>query len=1376
MAGAQRERAVVAGAVVRVWARGDQVVGGGFLVGPDLVATCAHVVADAVGIDPYAADVPAVSVRLDFPLARADSAPIVATVERWSPIRDDGGGDVALLRLASPPPVDARMPPVRRVEELWDHGFWVQGFPDGLADGVWSTGLIRGEQGTRWFQLQSTPGEQRIEGGFSGAPVWDAERGAVVGMTVAADRGDTTTAYLIPIEQVLGLDPELLPCPYRGLRPFDEEHAATFYGRDAEIDRLVQALRRRPVVAVAGPSGAGKSSLVRAGLLPRLREAGAGILDFRAVAGTNAAAAFEAAFSATTRPDTAGSADTGAGLVLVVDQFEELAAADPSGARELLARIVALTTPNGGGQAPRAVLTMRWSALDDLLSPELAEVLEEGAVLVAPLDRARLREAIVRPAERAPGLAFEDGLVDRILDDAGAEPGQLPLVESLLTDLWEHREGGYLTLRGYQAAGGVAGAVAQHAEKVVGDIDTAHQDTLRRLFTTLARPDRDGRFVRRPVALDHLPAVQRRLVPTLADGRLLVVSRSSAGLDIVEIAHQALVEHWPRLRTWLVRDREFLAWREQVASQRERWEYENRPDSALLRGATLAAAADWLPIRRDDLPLTDLDYLQRSANRQHREVRRWRMVTAVLAVLVLAAATLSVIAVTSRNDLAAKLAAANAETLGRESQSRAPTDAALAAQLALAAWRSDPTSPQARTALGKSYLAMQSADSELSVLSDSPLGAVLTGGDTAVIDSRPHMTLISGLAGPTPRRETLADTSPDHPVALSPDGHWLADPLADGTLRIRDLVARTEPRVLVGSGATPVAQLKFSPSGDRLVWLTPTSQTTAELRIRDVRSGAEVPHALPPMPADQVVSAWLTSDPDSVLVRYGTIDQGNSRLVRRSLTGGPDIPMPPNSGVVRDGAAVATCEPGDPNVLSSVATFVVTPVVGATPPLRIPGLENPTCGHFIISSDGGTLIQRHTSSFNSDCDALQLTDLTDGRTRQVFAPPNTAQTEILGVFTVNPALSVISTGAQPTVLLAQGTSLLRLRARQLATLGRESTLLPSVDGRFVMATSGDTLELGNAVTGELLGSVPGASAQTTRWNLASFLTQLSQGADGGWQVSTYDLPGLHRGRLFILPARSASLLPAAVSVDPAQLDHGGPLLALSDGLLSALDADTAKPVGTPVALPGGPGDPDWFRQHAWITSRPGHPGQALVAAAHGDLQLWDAEHGRLLATLPASAALPTDWAGRTNAHAAFDETGTRLAVITNAKTITVWNVDTATPLRPPIPASLVNQLVGFDLDGYLDVTEQADNARLAFVDLNRGAEAGSVIPSGQVASTIAGDPIVQVQGFKAKPPFLLPITAKAWRDKLCAVSNRPFTASELAVLPAGTSTDPPCDT
>jgi len=102
--------------------------------------------------------------------------------------------------------------------------------------------------------------------------------------------------------------------------------------------------------------------------------------------------------------------------------------------------------------------------------------------------------------------------------------------------------------------------------------------------------------VRRPVPVEQLPAEQRGLVAPLSAGRLLIVSES-AGADIVELAHQALIEHWPRLRGWLVRDREFLLWREQLTVHRERWEAEDRSDAALLRGAPLVAAAGWLAER-----------------------------------------------------------------------------------------------------------------------------------------------------------------------------------------------------------------------------------------------------------------------------------------------------------------------------------------------------------------------------------------------------------------------------------------------------------------------------------------------------------------------------------------------------------------------------------------------------------------------------------------------------------------------------------------------------------------------------------------------------------------------------------------------------------
>jgi hypothetical protein len=107
----------VAGAVVRLW-NGNEVVGGGFLVGAELVATCAHVVADAIGADPYSSTAPREPVPLDFPLLPA-AAPLEAVVERWSPIAEDGTGDVAVLRLIHPPPRQARMPPLRRIDRLW---------------------------------------------------------------------------------------------------------------------------------------------------------------------------------------------------------------------------------------------------------------------------------------------------------------------------------------------------------------------------------------------------------------------------------------------------------------------------------------------------------------------------------------------------------------------------------------------------------------------------------------------------------------------------------------------------------------------------------------------------------------------------------------------------------------------------------------------------------------------------------------------------------------------------------------------------------------------------------------------------------------------------------------------------------------------------------------------------------------------------------------------------------------------------------------------------------------------------------------------------------------------------------------------------------
>ncbi|MFC3999525.1 trypsin-like peptidase domain-containing protein [Nocardiopsis sediminis] len=676
--------------IIRIWdSRGD-VAGAGFLIGPRQAATCAHVVAAAIGGDPEAAPAPDGPLTVDFPITGdrdGASAPITAHVRAWRPILPDGTGDVAVLELAEPAPPAAQPPPMRRAGHVWDHGFHVLGFPAGMQDGVWASGTLRDSQGTRWVQLQGAANGRPITAGFSGAPVWDSEIGAVVGMVVAADDDrSVSTAYQIPIEQVLGSDPELMPNPYRGLEAFGEEHSAYFHGRDDDVGRLVDAVAHHPVVAVTGHSGVGKSSLVRAGLLARLRADGARIAEVRPSPAVPARAALAAALArllaaapatGPTAGPTAGdlaarlatdggaigsvaaevaalaaSGAEGAGGVLFLDQFEELAGESPAEARELLRLVATLIEEAGRAAGPgrrplRVVLTLRLESIGELLAPDGPVAAEATVVALSPMNRARLREAIVGPAGHAPGLYFAPGLVERILDDAGTAPGQLPLVESLLTLLWERREGGSVTAEAYQRIGGVSGAVTRSAEEAIAAYSaTGDRARLRRLFTLLARPDDDpsgaddhpeARFARRRIRLDGLPTPLRRLAQDLAASRLLVIGRGVDGAPTAELAHQALIDHWPRLRGWLTEDLGFLRWRDRLDQQLARWERAGRAPDLLLRGASLTEARRRLSARPGDHTAAHRSYI--GASRGRRARRRTALVAAAGAVVVATAGT-----------------------------------------------------------------------------------------------------------------------------------------------------------------------------------------------------------------------------------------------------------------------------------------------------------------------------------------------------------------------------------------------------------------------------------------------------------------------------------------------------------------------------------------------------------------------------------------------------------------------------------------------------------------------------------------------------------------------------------------------------------------
>ena len=517
--------------------------------------------------------------------ARRCAEPVSARVARWLPIGPDGTGDIACCSSGAPLPArgaDAAAAPGEGCGTTVPRAR----LPRGPRDGVWSTGRLRAGQGTGWVQLQATPADQPVVGGFSGSPVWDETSGAVVGMTVAdGPSGTTTTAYLVPIDQVLGARPELLPCPYQGLAPFTRSTPRLLRPR-----RGHRAARRRrppgaPLVALAGPSGAGKSSLLQ-------RRAGAPAAPVR-------------------RSPRCARCPPGRRPVHRLRARRHRPGAGPRpvrgarGPRSGAARCAA-RGDRAADRPPapvRAVLTVRGAALDDLLTPDLARVLDAGTLHVAPLDRANLRETIVRPAERAPGLDFEPRSRGphprrRRAGAGAAAAGGVAAGGSVAP-----ARGRPVTWRGYTEAGGVVGAVAQHAEQVVAGLAGAAPEPgfpgsrcLDSCSPGWPRRTAPAGSSAVPLPLADLAPEVRSLVPRLAAGRLLVSAGTRAG-RVVELAHQALIEHWPRLRDWLEQDRDFLAWRARADQQRDRWEAAGRDDGGLLRGSALVAAGEWLPRR-----------------------------------------------------------------------------------------------------------------------------------------------------------------------------------------------------------------------------------------------------------------------------------------------------------------------------------------------------------------------------------------------------------------------------------------------------------------------------------------------------------------------------------------------------------------------------------------------------------------------------------------------------------------------------------------------------------------------------------------------------------------------------------------------------------
>src|SRR5690349_12982729 len=359
---------------------------------------------------------------------------------------------------------------------------------------------------------------------------------------------------------------ERLPCPYPGLLAFGPEEAGLFFGRDRESDDISRRLGQHSFLLVVGPSGSGKSSLVSAGVVPRLMASDSArwlvhtlrpdAKDLRWLTGTFGDRSPDGLRESV---DTLLRAAPGAErLVCFLDQAEAIFLL-PS--KEDRTRLLALLDRLRRVDRCAVLLAMRADFYDKLMTSVLWPIAPGERVEIAPLRSTALREAITRPAA-AVGVHLESALVERLMHDAGEEPGALSLLQETMVLLWERRTRRLLTVSAYEDLGGpdrngLTAALATRADASLAVLTPAQQTIARRIFLRLVQLGEGRQDTRRPQVVSALrapgddPALFDATLRHLTDRRLVTVSGTGGEEPVVDLGHEAMIGHWPTLSDWI---------------------------------------------------------------------------------------------------------------------------------------------------------------------------------------------------------------------------------------------------------------------------------------------------------------------------------------------------------------------------------------------------------------------------------------------------------------------------------------------------------------------------------------------------------------------------------------------------------------------------------------------------------------------------------------------------------------------------------------------------------------------------------------------------------------------------------------------------------
>ena len=917
------------------------------------------------------------------------------------------------------------------------------------------------------------------------------------------------------------------------------------------------------------------------------------------------------------------------------------------------------------------------------------------------MTRPQLRQAIEGPV--AGHVTFEAGLVERILDDVGTEPGNLPLLEFALTLLWEQQVDRLLTHAAYESLGGVDGALARYAEQVYeSELAGPEQEEARRLLVQLVRPGEATDHTRRVARRSELDEARWFAAQQLATTRLVVTGRDESGDETVEIVHEALIAGWDRLREWIEADRAFRVWQERVRGALAEWERTGHDTGMLLRGTALAEAERWLEQRPNDISSAERSFIDASRTHQHRGVRRLRAAAAVLASLLILALGLGTLAFFQRRHA--------------EDQSRRATSL---------------------------YLLARSEDQpDLSIL--------LT---LAAHELWPTAESRAGLLAQLDRRRDARALLSGHSSELrsilySPNGHTVASASADNTIRLWDASRRTPPQILRGHTGG-VSSIAFNHDGKILASAGEQDDT---IRLWDVASRTELGTlhgrsggtralafnrdgtVLAAGNADNQIVLWNVAErrPSAVV---GSVDgvrdvafSFDGHILAAASDNHPSIslwrlpsrtPLPPLRGH-SDGVQAITFSPTEPVLASAGITedgSIRIWKLGPRPRSQILTQEGATSA-LDFSPDGKTL-----ATADDDPRVVALWDVGTGTRKRGL----TGHTDTVTTVAFSPdGHTLASGGVDRTIALFDLTV-----PTVTGHMSRVWDIAFSPDGRL-LATAGEDRQI-------FLWDAARRTRLRVLQGHADIVTRVAFSHDGQVLASTsFD------GKVLAWDPHRATppelLRDDTVLVQELAFSPVGRLLAMAcmDGSVVLWDLDR----GTSRTLPAHDGA---------AVSVAFSPDGALLASGGSDekVGLWDVASGARVAQL-------TGHTGEVQS-VAFSPDGATLA--SAGETVVVWNV----PQRRPLATLGFGISVAFSPDGgtlavvtedtgpYLNSTTILWNlsARSPYATLERGVRA-AFSPDGHTLAAAGVDVVLRN------------MDEASWPGRLCQLVGRDLTRAEWA--------------